>query len=47
MVDISNGPFSALFSGSEPSSHTEVNGDPQMGPAIPCGRPWLQENSVR
>ncbi len=35
MLESNNGPLSALFSGSEPSSHTEVNGDPQIGPAIP------------
>lgn len=41
MLDSSNGPFSELFPGSDPSSHTEIKGDPQIGPAIP----WDGDNN--
>ena len=35
MLDIIKGPFKVLFSGSAPSSHMHVKGDPRIGPAIP------------
>lgn len=44
MLDIINGPFILLFSGSAPSSHTDVNGDPQIDPAIPCDHDMFQKS---